>query len=67
MRMQQSMEMALEELWRTSGPGTRSEGYLYRMAIMKARVWSLNAIPIEYARMQTDTPPRLAWDHEWRA
>ncbi|KAJ2903159.1 ring finger domain protein [Zalerion maritima] len=66
MRMQASMAGALEELRTTSGPGSRGEGYLYRLAVKKARVWGLNAIPIEYARMQTETPPREAWNHAWR-
>ena len=67
LRMQQGIEMALEELRRTAGPGTRTQGYLYRLATMKTKVWGLDAIPIEYARMQTETPARLAWDHGWRA
>lgn len=67
MRMQQGISCALEELRRTSGPGTRPEGSLFYRAIERPGLWDMDAIPIEYARMQTDTPARIAWDHEWKA
>lgn len=38
-------------------------GRLYRIAMEKRGVW--NGVPIEYARAQTDTPPRDGWDHAW--
>ncbi|KAI0163541.1 hypothetical protein BJ166DRAFT_526615 [Pestalotiopsis sp. NC0098] len=65
MRMYQSMASTAEELRQTSGPGTRDEGYLYRVAMEKKGLFGHNAIPIEYARPQTETPARTAWNHEW--
>ncbi|KAI1434463.1 hypothetical protein GGR50DRAFT_662576 [Xylaria sp. CBS 124048] len=65
-RMYRSMHNACEELRNTSGPGTRDEGYLYRVAMEKHGMYGHNAIPIEYARPQTETPPRRAWNHEWK-
>ncbi|KAI0165985.1 hypothetical protein GGR57DRAFT_444740 [Xylariaceae sp. FL1272] len=64
-RMYQSMHNACEELRNTSGPGLREEGYLYRVALEKHGVYGHNGIPIEYARAQTETPARTAWNHEW--
>ncbi|KAI1749942.1 hypothetical protein F4782DRAFT_286866 [Xylaria castorea] len=64
-RMYQSMHNACEELRNTSGPGTRDEGYLYRVAMEKHGMYGHNAVPIEYARPQTETPARQAWNHEW--
>lgn len=64
-RMYRSMHNACEELRNTSGPGTREEGYLFRMAMLKHGMYGHNAVPIEYARPQTETPARLAWNHEW--
>ncbi|TGJ85844.1 hypothetical protein E0Z10_g2917 [Xylaria hypoxylon] len=64
-RMYQSMHHACEELRNTSGPGTREEGYLYRVAMEKHGMYGHNAVPIEYARSQTETPARRAWNHEW--
>lgn len=40
-----------------------SFGKLYRVAMLKYRIW--DSVPIEYARIQTDTPPRNGWNHEW--
>ena len=65
MRMQQGMSDACEELRKTSGPGLRDEGYLYRVAMEKKGVYGPRGIPIEYSRLQTDTPAREAWNHEW--
>ncbi|KAL2267822.1 hypothetical protein VTJ83DRAFT_5099 [Remersonia thermophila] len=67
MRQYQSMHRACEELRRTAGPGTREEGYLYRVAMEKKGVYGLDSIPIEYARAQTETPARVAWNHDWKA
>lgn len=39
-------------------------GKLYRKAMLKTRIW--DNIPIEYAKIQTDTPPREGWNHEWK-
>lgn len=65
MRMQQGMSDACEELRRTSGPGLRDEGYLYRVAMEKKGVYGPRSVPIEYARLQTETPAKVAWNHEW--
>ncbi|KAI0160944.1 hypothetical protein GGR52DRAFT_153372 [Hypoxylon sp. FL1284] len=64
-RMYQSMHNACEELRKTSGPGTRNEGYLYRAAMEKKGLYGHNSIPIEYSRWQTETPAREPWDHDW--
>ncbi|KAI1419922.1 hypothetical protein F5Y12DRAFT_176079 [Xylaria sp. FL1777] len=64
-RMYQSMHNACEELRNTSGPGLYEEGYLYRIAMQKHGMYGHNAVPIEYARPQTETPARQAWNHEW--
>ncbi|KAL2200243.1 hypothetical protein P885DRAFT_28109 [Corynascus similis CBS 632.67] len=66
MRQYQSMSRACEELRLTSGPGTRDQGYLYRVAMEKKGVYGLHGIPIEYARPQTETPARVAWNHDWK-
>jgi len=65
LRMRQGMAAACEELRMSSGPGTRPEGYLYRLAMEKKGVYGGDAIPIEYARLQTETPAREAWDYGW--
>ncbi|KAI0125460.1 hypothetical protein BJ170DRAFT_684729 [Xylariales sp. AK1849] len=65
MRMYQSMSNACEELRNTSGPGTRDEGYLYRVAMEKKGLFGHKGIPIEYARPQTETPARIVWNHDW--
>ncbi|KAI1815185.1 hypothetical protein GGS20DRAFT_359265 [Poronia punctata] len=64
-RMYQSMHAACEELRTTSGPGTREEGYLYRVAMEKKGMYGHGAMPMDYARAQTETPARQAWNHEW--
>lgn len=38
-------------------------GRLYRIAMLKDGVW--DGVPIEYARIQTDSPPRDGWNHSW--
>ena len=65
-----SMRDACEELRVGCGDGAR----LYRQAMVKKGIYGgLGAekgreggIPIEYARAQTDGPPRDGWDHGWR-
>lgn len=64
--MQAGMWNACEELRTVNGPGNRGEGYLYRVAMDKEGLWDGHAIPIEYARMQTETPAVEAWNHEWK-
>lgn len=66
MKQYQSMSAACEELRLTNGPGTRDTGYLYRVAMEKKGVYGHNGIPIEYARAQTDTPAKVAWNHDWK-
>jgi len=39
------------------------EGRLYRIAMMKDDVW--DGVPIEYARLQVETPGREGWNHGW--
>jgi len=41
----------------------RDVGRLYRIAMIKKGVW--DGLPIEYARIQTDSPPRNGWNNEW--
>ncbi|KAI0011581.1 hypothetical protein F4779DRAFT_572304 [Xylariaceae sp. FL0662B] len=65
-RMYQSMHNACEELRKTSGPGTRDEGYLYRVAMEKKGHYGHDGIPIDYARPQTETPAREPWNHGWK-
>ena len=43
--------------------GGRDVGRLYRIAMKKDEVWK--GAPIEYARIQTDTPPRDGWNASW--
>lgn len=46
------------------GAGDGKEmGRLYRIAMRKDGVW--DNVPIEYARIQTDSPPREGWNHSW--
>ncbi len=63
--MYQSMHNACEELRKTSGPGTRDEGFLYRVAMEKKGMYGHGVVPIEYARAQTETPAREPWNHDW--
>ena len=50
----------------TSLISTRTQGYLYRVAMEKKGVYGNNGVPIEYARALTDTPARTPWDHDWK-
>ncbi|KAM0703187.1 hypothetical protein Q7P35_009125 [Cladosporium inversicolor] len=38
-------------------------GKLYRTAMLKHGIW--DGVPIEYARIQTETPPKDGWNHAW--
>jgi large subunit ribosomal protein L40 len=38
-------------------------GRLFRVAMQKKGIW--DGVPIEYARIQTDTPPREGWNAGW--
>ncbi|KAI1214163.1 uncharacterized protein F4807DRAFT_117223 [Annulohypoxylon truncatum] len=64
-RMYNSMHTTCEALRKMSGPGSRPEGYLYRVAMEKKGVYDHGGIPIEYARAQTETPAREPWNHGW--
>lgn len=48
---------------RAAAEGQRDVGRLYRIAMEKKGIWG--GVPIEYARAQTDTPPRAGWDYSW--
>lgn len=65
-RMHAGMYNACEELRQSVGPGTKSEGYLYRVAMEKKNVYGVDSVPIEYARFQTDHPAKEAWNHDWK-
>ncbi|KAK2067637.1 hypothetical protein P8C59_001359 [Phyllachora maydis] len=65
-RQHNSMRKACEALRTTAGPGTRAEGYLFRVAMQKHGVYGLGGVPIEYARPQTETPAREPWNHGWK-
>ena len=47
----------------TIGAGGKEVGRLYRAAMLKRNVWG--SVPVEYARLQVDTPGREGWNHEW--
>lgn len=64
-RMYQSMHSACEELRILDAPGAKDAGRLYRIAMEKKGIFRHGGIPIEYARMQTDTPGAEAWNHGW--
>jgi large subunit ribosomal protein L40 len=44
--------------------GSKDMGKLYRIAMLKHEIWK--GVPIEYARIQTETPGREPWNHAWR-
>ena len=48
---------------RSSETQGEQTGKLYRLAMMKKGIW--DGVPIEYARIQTDTPGREGWNHGW--
>jgi len=41
----------------------KNVGRLYRIAMMKNDIWG--GVPIEYARIQTDSPGTDGWNHGW--
>lgn len=57
--------LTAEDRARLGEPPTEGKemGRLYRIAMIKRGVW--DGVPIEYARIQTDTPGRRGWNHEW--
>lgn len=46
-----------------SGKEQKEVGRLFRIAMLKNGVW--DGVPIEYARLQTETPGREGWNHAW--
>lgn len=64
-RMYQSMHSAMEALRTLDAPGTPGAGRLYRIALEKKGIYKHGGVPIEYARYQTDTPAKEAWNHAW--
>ena len=44
--------------------GGMDQGKLFRKAMRKDGVWQ--GTPIEYARAQTEYPPRDGWNHDWK-
>ncbi|KAI1007322.1 hypothetical protein K3495_g903 [Podosphaera aphanis] len=68
-RQYQSIQMTMEVL-RNLDDGMTSYGKegsrLYRLALEKRGVFGHGSIPIEYARLQTDTPGPVPWDHNWK-
>lgn len=64
-RQFQAMHAACEELRLLDGPGVKDAGRLYRIAMEKKGLYGHDGIPIEYARGQTETPGREAWNHGW--
>ncbi|PHH65042.1 hypothetical protein CDD81_3440 [Ophiocordyceps australis] len=66
-RIYAGMYWACEELRRTQWPANRSEGYLYRTSQEKKGLWKTpSVVPIEYTRYQTETPPLVPWNHDWK-
>ncbi|KAK2750983.1 hypothetical protein FQN57_000058 [Myotisia sp. PD_48] len=56
-----SMNAACEELRTGAGDG----GKLFRISMNKKGVFT-DGIPIEYARLQTDSPGKNGWDYDWK-
>jgi large subunit ribosomal protein L40 len=63
--MYQSMHSACEALRLMDSPGSKDAGRLYRIAMEKKGIFGKDGVPIEYARFQTETPGREAWNHGW--
>ncbi|KAK3067710.1 hypothetical protein LTR53_015253 [Teratosphaeriaceae sp. CCFEE 6253] len=67
LRLIDSHGLTAEERSRLGEPelsqGGQDVGRLYRIAMRKDGVWK--GAPIEYARIQTETPPRDGWNHAW--
>ncbi|KAF2717082.1 hypothetical protein K431DRAFT_349869 [Polychaeton citri CBS 116435] len=52
-----------EEASASGGTKGKEEGRLYRIAMQKKGIWE--GVPIEYARIQTETPARDGWNSSW--
>lgn len=60
------MTVTESEAAQRNSRGEKNVGRLYRIAMLKQRVWGpKHGFPIEYARAQTDFPPREGWNHSW--
>ncbi|WEW55082.1 hypothetical protein PRK78_000510 [Emydomyces testavorans] len=60
-RMYASMRSACEELRTGAGDG----GRLFRVSMQKKGVF-VDGVPIEYGRLQTETPSREGWNYAWK-
>lgn len=63
--MYNAMHSVCEELRTMDPPEAKDAGRLYRIAMEKKGVYQHGGVPIEYARLQTDTPGREPWNHGW--
>ncbi|KUL92056.1 hypothetical protein ZTR_01078 [Talaromyces verruculosus] len=61
-RQQQAMSAACEELRTNCG---ERGAKLFRVSMNKRGVFT-DLFPIEYARLQTDSPGREGWNHGWK-
>lgn len=57
--------MTAEERERLGEPVEQGKemGRLYRLAMRKAGIW--DGVPVEYARLQTETPPKNGFNEGW--
>ncbi|KAI5301582.1 hypothetical protein KEM56_001576, partial [Ascosphaera pollenicola] len=60
-RQYEAMKQANEELRTGAGDG----GWLFKMAMSKHRLYK-EPVPIEYGRLQTETPSKSGWNYEWK-
>ncbi|KAH8695346.1 hypothetical protein BGW36DRAFT_382516 [Talaromyces proteolyticus] len=61
-RQQQAMSAACEEL--RTGCGEQGSK-LFRVSMNKRGVFT-DLFPLEYSRLQTESPPRDGWNHDWK-
>lgn len=45
--------------------GAGDDGWLFKMAMRKVRLYK-EPVPIEYGRLQTETPSKSGWNYEWK-
>lgn len=57
--------MTAEEREKLGEPVEQSKemGRLYRLAMRKTGIW--DGLPLEYARLQTETPPKNGFNEGW--
>ncbi|KAA8646152.1 hypothetical protein EYZ11_001537 [Aspergillus tanneri] len=60
-RQWQAMSAACEELRTGAGDG----GRLFRKSMIKTGIFR-DMFPIEYGRLQTESPGKEGWNHEWK-